>query len=98
MIILIPKTQNTQNVALDVVAPSPSIMVRLVPLVDCYRLVLPSHAVKHATDGTDPCDSPWMGAKSTIIPWCRLESAGPLNDNINNNTSSPQWVTENTLV
>ena len=31
------------------------------PLYDCCRLVLPYHAVKHATDGTDPCDPPRMG-------------------------------------
>ena len=32
---------------------------------DCCRLVLPYHAVKHATGETDPCDSPRTGAKST---------------------------------
>ena len=33
---------------------------------DCCRLVLPYHAAKHATDGTDPCDPPRNGgAKGT---------------------------------
>ena len=27
--------------------------------------MLPYHAVNHATDGTDPCDPPRKGAKST---------------------------------
>ena len=35
------------------------------PLDDWCRLVLLYHAVKHVTDGTDPCDTPQMGAKRT---------------------------------
>ena len=37
------------------------------PLDDRCRLVLPHHAVKQATDGTDHCDPPRMGAKSTRL-------------------------------
>ena len=40
-------------------------MARLVEAVasadDCFKLVLPYHAVKHAADGTDPCDPPGWG-------------------------------------
>ena len=32
---------------------------------DCCRQVLPYHAVKHATEGTDPNHPPQMGAEST---------------------------------
>ena len=35
------------------------------PLDDCYRLVLPYHALQHAVDGTDPSDPPRMEAKKT---------------------------------
>ena len=35
------------------------------PLGWCCRLVLPYYDVKHVTNGTDPCDPPRIGAKST---------------------------------
>ena len=37
------------------------------PLDDCCRLMLPYHALKHATDGTDPRDPDRMGAKVLLL-------------------------------
>ena len=44
-----------------------AILLKAVASLDGFsRLVLPYHELKLATDRTDPCDPPWMGAKSTI--------------------------------
>ena len=45
--------------------PWPNTWRLQLPLDDFCRLVIPYDAIKHATDGTDPCDPPRMGAKIT---------------------------------